>query len=151
MHRNGRGPSSVLAEWRVHGVSVQGYSHLRDGVECQDAHRHAEVPGSGAHVLAVADGAGSRPRSAEGSALAVGLATDTFVERVSRDGVPDGPGGWRRLLTAGHTAASSAFLAAVQRLGRDPRDFATTLTTVVWAPPWLGVASIGDGFVVARA
>jgi hypothetical protein len=28
-------------QWRVRGVSVQGYSHLRDGIECQDAHRHA--------------------------------------------------------------------------------------------------------------
>ena len=36
-------------------------------------------------------------------------------------------------------------------MGPDPAAFAATLTAVVLAHPWLGVISIGDGFVIARA
>jgi Protein phosphatase 2C len=140
--------TQTAQRWRVHGVSVQGHSHLRDGVECQDAHRH--VAAGGVHVLAVADGAGSRRRSAEGAALAVGLATELLAARVHDAGPPADAEGWRALLAAGYEEIVTAFLASTARLARDPREFAATLTAVVIAHPWAGVVSIGDGFVVAR-
>jgi hypothetical protein len=136
--------------WRVQGVSVQGYSHLRDGLECQDAYRHAFVPSADAYVLAIADGAGSRARSAEGATLAVGIAVDVFGGRL-RSGAPRSPEAWRSLMSQGYDDVVSAYLAATARIGGDSAHFAATLTVVVLAHPWAGLVSIGDGFVIAGA
>ena len=138
------------ARWRVHGVSLPGYGHLRDGVECQDACRHGLVEAAGAQVLAVADGAGSRARSAEGAALAVGLAVELLGERLAH-GAPASPRAWRALLAESYEDVVAAFAEATARMGPDPAAFAATLTAVVLAYPWLGIMSIGDGFVIARA
>jgi hypothetical protein len=146
----GRGRSDD-ARWRVRGVSVQGYSHLRDGVECQDAHRHEFEPSTGAYVLAVADGAGSRPRSAEGATLAVGLAVAVFRDGLARDGLPGGADEWRGRLRDGVETIVRAFGETTERLGAAPSDFAATLTVAVLAPPWVGIVSLGDGIVVAGA
>jgi Protein phosphatase 2C len=151
MSRNGKTGSSAAQRWRVRGVSVQGYSHLRDGVECQDAYRHTFSESMRAHVLAVADGAGSRARSAEGAALAVGFATTQLAERLQWGGVPDSAESWRVLLSEGCEEVVSTFVKNARRLGSDPGDFASTLTAVVLAYPWLGVLGVGDGFVIARA
>ncbi len=94
--RQARRPPDMPAEvgWRVRGASIQGYGHLRDGLPCQDAYRHravpVAVPEGDVHVLAVADGAGSRARSAEGAAMAVGMATELLSARVTERGVPGG-------------------------------------------------------------
>ncbi len=137
--------------WRVQGVSVQGYSHLRDGVECQDAYRHMLVEPQGAHVLAVADGAGSRARSAEGATLAVGLANSLLAGRLRSGRTPQRAESWRSLLGETYEEIVSAFLKATERMGPERAEFAATLTAVVLAPPWIGVVSIGDGFVITRA
>jgi len=137
--------------WKVRGVSVTGYSHLRDGVECQDAHRHLHEPTTGAYVLAVADGAGSRPRSAEGATLAVGLAVEELGGRLARGGVPDDPDAWKRFLEDGFEAIVELFNTTTQRIGNSPGEFAATLTAVVLAPPWLGIVSLGDGIVLTGA
>ena len=144
-------PSTTRQNWRVHGVSVQGYGHLRDGVECQDAYRHTVVEPVGAQVLAVADGAGSRSRSAEGATLAVGLANSLLAERLRSKGAPKTADRWLSLLGATYEEIVSAFLKATEGMGPDYGAFAATLTAVVLAPPWLGVVSIGDGFAIARA
>ncbi|WP_199838499.1 protein phosphatase 2C domain-containing protein, partial [Streptomyces scabiei] len=44
------------APWRIHGLSVEGYRHRRQGLPCQDA--CAATATSAVAVLAVADGAG---------------------------------------------------------------------------------------------
>jgi hypothetical protein len=155
-HQTARTPkvasaSDGRARWRVHGVSLPGYGHLRDGVECQDACRHGLVEGTGVQVLAVADGAGSRARSAEGAALAVGLAVDVLGARLAAHGAPASPRAWRTLLGQSYEDIVAAFADATARMGPDPAAFAATLTAVVLAHPWLGVVSIGDGFVIARA
>lgn len=136
--------------WRVHGVSVQGYSHLRDGLECQDAYRHTLVEPGPVQILAVADGAGSRARSAEGATLAVGLANGLLAERLRADR-PASADDWRALLSSAYDEILAAFLSGIERMGPDPGEFAATLTAVIVAMPWLGVISIGDGFVITRA
>jgi hypothetical protein len=137
-------------DWRVRGVSVQGYSHLRDGVECQDAHRHGFEPSTGAYLLAVADGAGSRTRSAEGATLAVGLAVETLMARLAA-GLPSGAEQWHDLLRGTFGQIVSEFRTTTERLGAAASEFAATLTIAVLAPPWLGTASLGDGIVVVGA
>ncbi|MBZ3903476.1 MULTISPECIES: PP2C family serine/threonine-protein phosphatase [Streptomyces] len=132
--------------WRIHGLSVEGYRHRRQGLPCQDACAAAATPSVA--VLAVADGAGSRPRSEEGSRLAVQLASDYFVRRAEA-AVEVRPGeAVHELLRDALHDVSTDFL---DRTGADAQDFATTLTVVVLTPGWLGHVTVGDGLVVVRA
>jgi hypothetical protein len=148
-------PSARLDEargpWRVRGVSVQGYRHLAQGVECQDAYRHSYEPSTGAYTLAVADGAGSRARAAEGATLAVGLAVEVLGTQLAAQGPPQSADRWRAWLSDGYQAIVRSFREATTRLASDPGEFATTLTAVVLTPPWVGMLRLGDGFVVGRA
>jgi hypothetical protein len=132
-------------------VSVTGYSHLRAGIECQDAHRHLYERTTGAYVLAVADGAGSRRRSAEGASLAVGVAVEELSQRLARSAVPPDSHAWSDLLSTSFEAIVTAFRATTERIGSSSAEFATTLTVAVLAPPWLGMISLGDGVIVAVA
>lgn len=132
--------------WRVHGMSVEGYRHRRQGLPCQDACTF--TVSASVTVLAVADGAGSRPRSEEGSRLAVELAAEHFGRRAAAAADrPPGDGVHELLADAFHDV-SKVFL---DTTGADAQDFATTLTVVVLAPGWLGHLTVGDGFVVLRA
>jgi hypothetical protein len=136
----------TVPSWRIHGLSVEGYRHRRQGLPCQDA--CGWVVTSAVAVLAVADGAGSRPRSEEGSRLAVKLAAEHFARRVGA-AVEVQPGeAVHELLRDALQDVSDDFL---DRTGSDAPDFATTLTVVVLAPGWLGHLTVGDGFVVVRA
>lgn len=127
-------------DWRVRGVSVDGYSHRRKGVPCQDACAY-EI-GDQVVVLAVADGAGSRPRSDQGSKLAVSLATRHFSQVPERTADVDG------VLRGAFQRVREDFL---KETGSDADDFATTLTVMTLTRSWLGYVSVGDGFVVIRA
>ncbi|MFC9848861.1 PP2C family serine/threonine-protein phosphatase [Streptomyces sp. NPDC060223] len=140
------GAEKLDSSWRVHGMSVEGYRHRRQGLPCQDACA-SKVSGRTA-VLAVADGAGSRPRSEEGSRLAVELAVEHFARRA--DAASDRQPGEavHELLEDAFHEVSKMFL---DTTGADAADFATTLTVVVLAPGWLGHLTVGDGFVVLRA
>lgn len=132
--------------WRIHGMSVEGYRHRRQGLPCQDACAY-KVSASVA-VLAVADGAGSRPRSEEGSRLAVELAAEHFARRAAAAADCQPGESVHELLAGAFRDVSKVFL---DRTGADAADFATTLTVVVLAPGWLGHLTVGDGFVVLRA
>jgi Protein phosphatase 2C len=141
-------PSRSPLPWRVHGVSVEGYRHRRSGVGCQDAWYHAAARDARnpVTVLAVADGAGSRARSDEGSALAVRLAAGCFADRLTER--PRTAGAVHEALRAAFRDVRTEFLRVT---GAEAHDFATTLTVVVLAPSWLGHLTVGDGFVVLRA
>ena len=140
------GAEKLESPWRIHGMSVEGYRHRRQGLPCQDACAY-KASAYGA-VLAVADGAGSRPRSEEGARLAVELAAEHFARRaVAAANCRPGEAVHELLEDAFHDV-SKVFL---DRTGADAADFATTLTVVVLAPGWLGHLTVGDGFVVLRA
>jgi hypothetical protein len=158
--RSALGPERP-AGWVVRGATAQGDGHLVHGTSCQDAFDWeripVEFPGPAAnrdphvYILAVADGASSRRRSAQGASLAVGLAVDATRAELERSGVPaDGPA-CRKTMEAVFDGVRRAFLDLVVRIpGADPREFATTLTVVLIAEPLVGLASVGDGFAVVR-
>lgn len=146
------GPHQTSAEdWQIRGVSVQGYHHLSRGVECQDAYRSVFVPSAGAWVVAVSDGAGSRSRAAEGSALAAGLATSVFGMLLRTSGVPADAGAWKSMLTDGYLSLLTRFGRAVAQLGDEPGEFAATLSVAIIAVPWIGIVSVGDSCLVIQA
>ncbi|XED69889.1 PP2C family serine/threonine-protein phosphatase [Streptomyces sp. QH1-20] len=159
----GRSPA---ATWRVHGLSVRGYRHVQQGLPCQDAWGQACAgpPGARITVLAVADGAGSRPRSEEGAHLAIRLATSVFGRHLAsfataagesgEVGEPGGGNALARLQRDAFREVVETFLDDTRELAGDrggPADFATTLTVLALGPGWVGHTSLGDGFVVLRA
>lgn len=76
--------------WQVIGASVPGPAHVRTGLGCQDASKTTQQVAQRSRTYrsesplplfcAVADGAGSRWRSAEAANLAVGILVDAFLE-----------------------------------------------------------------------
>ena len=82
----GGGEMSDKHHWRVAVATAAGASHSRDNTPNQDAvaHRLVEVGHGQVVVVAVADGAGSAPRSDEGSQIAVEAAVATIVNSINK-------------------------------------------------------------------
>ncbi len=68
-------------KYEIIGKSIQGASHIRKGVECQDAFRKVELE-NGTIILAVADGHGSEtcPFSSTGAKSATNVFCDIMSE-----------------------------------------------------------------------
>lgn len=134
--------------WRVLAASVAGSGHIERDAPCQDAHRVA-VTAAGDLVIAVADGAGSAPRSDEGARVAVDAAVDCAVAAAEGETELD-EAAVRAAVAAARDAvhAAAAGDAACDR--RDPRDLATTLAVVVAAGDRVLAAQVGDGAVVLQ-
>jgi len=144
--------------WRIVPASVHGSNHIEEARENQDCLGFRRL-GTG-YVVAVADGAGSRSRSATGSRLAVDAACDA-AEQVFEEQVFAGPGEPATLAEfrkAGRRFAGlclSLFddrLAALLRVGPPTAvsDYATTLLAVVARPPYFAFLSVGDGFLIVQ-
>ncbi len=133
--------------WRVIGASVQGTSHRKNDIPCQDAHGCRVLPG-GVALAAVADGAGSAERSDEGARCVVG-GVMTSVEAALAEGLPESDAAWEALLTDAFSRARQSVVELAETEEMSLRAFATTLTCAVASDEWLAVAQIGDGIVVA--
>ncbi|MFD5081560.1 protein phosphatase 2C domain-containing protein [Kitasatospora sp. NPDC058406] len=160
----------------VAGAVVQGTGHLASGRGCQDAFKAAAghggdgpaTTGGRPLVLAVADGAGSRDRSALGAHLAVDAAC-----RLLATDVPPADGDaavWRGWIGERSVAVVDAYLRAVRAVlaadHPDPADdadtvgaagtvdsaqadegaLAATLVAAVLRPPWVAFLALGDCF-----
>jgi hypothetical protein len=135
-------------DWRVVGASVQGTSHLKRDIPCQDAHAYRCLDG-GVALLAVADGAGSAERSREGARWAVDQAVAS-LETALEHTLPQDVTGWESLLVDVFRQAREAILQHATAGELSPRTFATTLTCAVLADGWLVTGQVGDGVVVAQ-
>ncbi len=144
--------------FRVTGASVQGTSHVSGGVPCQDAHGVRQLP-TGEWLIAVADGAGSASRSAEGAAIAVDHALLALAVTVhamySTDAQPVDEATWRVTMDVCFGVAREAIVKHIEQVkaaGEEVtlRDYATTLICAVLVPGTLCVAQVGDGFAVAQ-
>lgn len=134
--------------WRVTAASVTGARHVATGDGCDDAHVFAVV--GDALVVAVADGAGSARRAADGSALAATTAVTALVAELTGAGPPIGRDDARHSVCASMVAARGALERAARREQIDLGDLATTLLVALAGPERLVVAGIGDGAVVGR-
>jgi hypothetical protein len=136
--------------WSLVGVSVIGASHQARGVTCQDAHCYRV--GHEGVAIAVADGAGSAPRSDEGAWVAVHRAA-AILERalsVQQGGAaPNGVDWEDRMLNAfGEARAALETMALQERTSL--RSFHCTLSCALALQDRLVVGQIGDGAIVAR-
>lgn len=137
--------------WRALGAVATGAAHERRGAGCEDAYGYARLPG-GLLLLAVADGAGSASRAAEGARCAVTTALGS-LDHALRTGAPplDGPR-WRTLLETALAAAHAALneVARTETYAPDARELATTLLLVAVSPRCFAAAQVGDGAIALR-
>jgi hypothetical protein len=135
-------------DWQVTGAAVQGLSHQKLGLPCQDALEYRCLPG-GALLVALADGAGSAARSELGAQAAVQAAMDTLVSSLECS-QPAECCDRVDLLWETFESARSALIKLAEERDEPLHDFATTLTCLAATPDQLIVGQLGDGAVVAR-
>lgn len=164
---------SSTAQWRVVGASVTGTGHQKMGRGCDDTHKF-RILSTGSLFLAVADGAGSASKSAEGAACAVQTALHTAEALLAQQ--PQSEEQWYATFSSIWSAVRTSVEALVAnqtngagvmplattmeeeglpQLLQKPtpmslREFATTLLLTIVTPQWIAVTQLGDGAVVAQ-
>ncbi|MFF9012816.1 protein phosphatase 2C domain-containing protein [Streptomyces sp. NPDC014870] len=135
----------------VAGASVQGTAHLARAQGCQDAFKAVDL--GTAAVLAVADGAGGRERSALGAHIAVDAACRVLTESIPE--AAEAPEAWSEWIAAAGAAVVAQYRRSVEgalapvALPSEPIDpgaLAATLAAAVVRPPWVAFLSVGDCF-----
>lgn len=130
--------------WRVMGSSVEGVLHAENGRGCEDAHgwrRSGETT-----VVAIADGAGSRPiTSALGSHAVVAAALKLAGEHDFAGDFLEDPGAVSGELLA---EVRDALASTAKAHDLEEGQLATTLAVGVLRNDRVAVAQIGDGIVV---
>ncbi len=138
--------------WRVAAATAAGASHAKDNTPNQDAvdYRLVQVGGEQVVVVAVADGAGSAPRSDEGSQIAVKTAVESIVDGISKRPAAASS---QHLATSLVRNAIKRAKNAVARYGRTNqvpiRELACTLIVAVTGERLVTAAQVGDGAVIA--
>lgn len=141
-------------------ASATGGNHLAQGLPNQDRGLGRELA-SGALVFSVADGAGSRPRSACGAQFAVEACVRAADEVFGAGLLGNEYHVWldaarvfaRRCLHGYDEEVyhHARVVPVSDRPGVLPDwAYGCTLLSVVAAPPWFAVVSIGDGFLVVN-
>jgi hypothetical protein len=136
------------ADWQVIGAAVQGLSHQKQGLPCQDALEYRCLPG-GILLVALADGAGSAAHSEQGARTAVQVAVDALALKLESS-QPAECCEWVEVFWETFESARAALIRLAGERDEPLRDFATTLTCLTAMPTQLIVGQLGDGAVVAR-
>lgn len=126
--------------WTWCAVSVTGGRHVAQGLPSQD--RVQVVPIGELLLIALADGAGSAVRGADGAEVAVEAAVKVAT-RLLIDGSPSEEEAVR-VLRAAITAAKRAIRREAAYQGADRSAFATTLLLAICGPEFVAVAQVGD-------
>jgi hypothetical protein len=130
----------TTAVWKVIGNTATGTSHTLIGRGCDDSFGWRVGPDLVA--MAVADGAGSRPRSDIGSQAAVAGILDWAHTYVTGGGSPE--------LVEGFEWVRAELQGLATRLGCGVDSLATTLGVVIVRPDVVEVGQIGDTIVVLK-
>lgn len=136
--------------WHVVGAAVQGMSHARLGLPCQDAQAYRLLR-DGTLLIALADGAGSAQFAEQGADYAVETALQALTAAFE-GAISDDSAGWARRMQEVFNEVHAA-MASLAALSEDPaitpRDYAATLTCVAASADRLAVGQVGDGAVIA--
>ena len=135
------------SDWQVIGAAVQGLSHQKQGLPCQDALMYGCLPG-GILLVALADGAGSAVHAELGAQAAVQASLDWLHTRLENER-PTECCEWVEVIWAAFQNARTALERLADENGEPIRSFATTLTCLVATPEQLIIGQLGDGAVVA--
>ena len=135
------------SDWQVIGAAVQGLSHQKQGLPCQDALKYRCLPG-GILLVALADGAGSALHAELGAQAAVQASVDRLITSLENY-QPIECCEWAEVIWETFQNARTALEQLGQEHDEPLRSFATTLTCLVATPEQLVVGQLGDGAVVA--
>lgn len=135
------------SEWQVSGAAVQGLSHQKQGLPCQDALEYGCLPG-GLLLVALADGAGSALHAELGAQAAVQVSVDWLLTSLEND-QPIECCEWAEVIWETFQNARTALEQLAEEYDEPLRSFATTLTCLVATPERLVVGQLGDGAVVS--
>lgn len=130
----------------TYGFSLQGKSHIRKGVVCQDSHIIEQLD-NGWYLLAVADGVGSAKHSEEGSKIATGTIACYCAKNIV-DGMTN-----NQLLDVIRQSYQEAFqrveIHCQENNGRI-EDYDTTLSVAIYTGTELYFGHAGDGGIIAK-
>ena len=138
--------------WRVAVATAVGVSHLRDNTPNQDAvaYQLVELGDGQVAVVAVADGAGSAPRSDEGSKIAVGSAVAAIVEGINKQpAAVFGKHMAELLVRSAVRQAKDEVERYAQRQNATSHELASTLIVAFASDSLVTAAQVGDGAVIA--
>ncbi|OOY20473.1 serine/threonine protein phosphatase [Thioclava sp. DLFJ5-1] len=131
--------------WRWASASVIGTSHLHSGDRLQDAYAVSEVENDGIFAV-VSDGAGSAQFGAYGAWLTCRLLSVRFREWVrASHGLPS-----NEIMEDWIDELRDRISAIAARRGSTPRQFASTLASVIVTPDEVVSLHIGDSAIVGR-
>jgi hypothetical protein len=133
-------------DWQVIGAAVQGLSHQKQGLPCQDALKYHCLPG-GILLVALADGAGSAIHAQLGAQAAVQASVDWLLTSLENN-QPTECCEWAEVIWESFHHARTALEQLAEEHDETLRSFATTLTCLVATPERLIVGQLGDGAVV---
>ena len=139
-------------DWRVAVATAVGASHLRDNTPNQDAvaHRLVELGYGQVAIVAVADGAGSAPRSDEGSKIAVNAAVAAIVDGINKQpAAAFGEYVATSLVRDAIKRAKDEVVRYAQRQNISPHELASTLIVAFASDSLVTAAQVGDGAVIA--
>lgn len=136
-------------KWRVVGASVTGSSHGSSGRGCDDAHAFAILPDD-VLFLAVADGAGSAARSAEGAQMAVSVAVQMAQKLFDAAKFATDNWWWQSYLLMILKQVRTELNHKAKQEQTPLRDFATTLLLAAVAADKIIILQIGDGAIVVQ-
>jgi len=134
--------------WKVMGASVQGTSHVRLGLLCQDAYDYRAIGEKGV-ILAVADGLSTASKSDIGAKIAVRIAVSKIYESLYKS-IPTDEKEWEILIINGFHAVRNVLREQASSEGLKIKNYATTLIVAVVMDSTLITGQIGDGGVVAQ-
>lgn len=140
-------PALASSSWVVVSASVQGTSHLKIALPCQDAYAYKALNDS-ILVAAVADGLGSAASAQVGAQLAVASAVAYMEQEIVRT-LPCDEAAWVQLTRDCFQSARASLEAEAQKSQAALRDYSTTLLLAVLAGDWLVTGHVGDGAAVA--
>ena len=129
--------------WDVVAVAIQGTSHQKINVPCQDA-VYWQISPKGTLVIAIADGAGSASLAEIGAEIVVRQAVDHLcsseVELADINNLA-----WQEMLMGAFRSALAAVVAEADARQMPLREFASTLIVTLSTPDFVLAGHIGDG------
>jgi hypothetical protein len=140
-------PSVTATRWVIIAASVQGTSHIRLLLPCQDTHTY-RIINDGILVAAVADGLGSATCSQAGAQLAA-TEVSACLEQALYQTVPDDEKSWIELVKESFHAARARLEQEARQNQAALQEYGTTLIAAILTSEWLVTGQIGDGAVVA--
>lgn len=127
-----------------YNFSLQGKSHIKRNIPCQDSSGIRETPG-GWHIAAVADGVGSAKNSQEGSRIAVDSVLDFCEKYMPWD---NSIISIKSMLRTAYNHAFNQIIRKAEKSGEPVESYDTTLSIALYKGKRIIYGHSGDGAII---